>query len=115
MLKIAELKLLAEAAEAEPFTDATEKAVFAASDAAWVAYWKEGDEALALKARYEAMGDEDGEGEVNAGDTFGPEHGDIRFKSTEFWNCAIGTVEMGLTRTPVKQARTQGSESACEP
>jgi hypothetical protein len=31
---------------------------------------------------------------VKADDTFGAEHGDIRFISTENWNCAIGTCQI---------------------
>ena len=94
MLKITELRNAMNAAEASAeaaeFYGDAERVYLKAHKS----YYAELDAGRALKAQYEAMGDECGSGICNAGDTYGPEYGDIRFSSTEFWQCAIDTVQM---------------------
>ena len=97
MLKITELhkamndaEVVADAALGTVKSSVAEQTLYNAR----VAYYAEFDAARSLKAQYEAMGDEDGAGVVNAGDTFDKEYGDDRFISTEYWNCAIGTVQV---------------------
>ena len=75
--------------EAEPENDEA----LAGAENAYARYWQELDAARALQARYESLIDPDASGITNAGDTFGPAYGDIRFLSTEYWACAIKSVQ----------------------
>lgn len=102
MLKITELRnamLAAEQAfDAALEADApraTERKLEKAMAAAQSAYHKELDDARTLQTVYESMGDENGSGAANAGDTFDRDtYGDDRHKSTEYWRCAIDSVNV---------------------
>lgn len=93
MLKIAELKAVAEAVDNEVITGENLEDNISRSHAAWDAYDAERAKAMALKAEYEALGDAEGQGICNAGDTFG-DGSDIVFISSEYWKCAVDTVQM---------------------
>lgn len=102
MLNIIELRKAMEAAEAAfdaaleaDAPRATIRKLEKAMAAAQAAYAKEREDAQNLKAEYEAMGDENGIGETNAGDTFDrATYGDVRHSSTEYWRCAIDSFVM---------------------
>lgn len=102
MLKITELRIAMEAAEqaldAAYFADQSRAAIAKAEKsaaAARAAYYAELDAANKLEAQYEAMPDDDANGSTNAGDTFDhATYGDDRFKSTEYWRCAIDSAQM---------------------
>jgi hypothetical protein len=102
MLKITELRNAMHAAEqasdaamSAEAPRATLRKLEKAMHAAQSAYYKELDEASKLRAQYYAMPDDGGRGFANAGDTFDrATHGNDRHISTEFWRCAIVTVQM---------------------
>jgi hypothetical protein len=103
MLKIAQLRNVLHAAE-QAYEDAIvgdapaaevrklEKAMRIAHDV----YAAEQAHAAELKAKYEAMGDDRGVGECNAGDTLVPEYGDACFRSSEYWQLAIDSYQLML-------------------
>ncbi len=93
MLKIAELKAAAQVIENEEINSDNLEDNIARCHTAWAAYYVEYNKAMALKAEYEAMNDEDGNGICNAGDTF-CNGSDIVYISVEYWRCAIDTVQM---------------------
>jgi hypothetical protein len=102
MLKITELRNKLEAAEqavdAAYIADESPAAIVKAEKAAAAvraAYYAELDAATKLEALYHAMPDDAAHGSTNAGDTFTHDtYGDDRFKSTEYWRCAIDSAQM---------------------
>jgi glucose-6-phosphate 1-dehydrogenase len=101
MLKIQELKINAEKAlsaldafDVDSWEDRQSskyQKLLAESVRANTAYFNEQDEAHRLFRQYEKMND-GGTGAVNAGDTYtNAKYGDIRFRSTEYWQCAINS------------------------
>jgi len=104
MLRFIELRNTMEAAEQAFDTaldanapQATIRKLEKAAAAAQNAYAKELNEGRRLKAQYDAIGDEDGTGVVNAGDTYDLAiYGDARFSSTEYWQCAIDSYQLML-------------------
>lgn len=129
MLKITELRIAMEAAE-----EATTAAYVAdaphaelvklekAERAARAAYCTELDAANKLEAQYNAMDDEDANGSANAGDTFShATYGDDRFKSTEYWRCAIDSAQMmndeaaRIAKNKAERDAWMAEEAAAEP
>lgn len=108
MLKITELKIALSAAEAalneaikaDPGLNSAEsRAIEAAYDAAVSAEADEFYKARDLKKKFEERGDTTtGAGECNARDTHGG-HADSEY-STEFWQCAIDSVQLMLDCEP---------------
>lgn len=94
ILKVTELRLAMIRAEAIADQAGLRGEAEVAYTEAMNAYLAEKDAAKALKTQYYAMGDDDCSGLTNAGDTFDKELGDDRFMSTEYWNCAIATVQL---------------------
>lgn len=90
MTQIAHLKAAAIAIDDEVITSENLESNIARSHAAWGAYDAEKAAAMALKAKYESMGDVDGAGVCNAGDTFGGEADN----SVEYWKCAVDSVQL---------------------